>query len=106
MSYRFNVKVGKPKDMDALKNGTRAGKAQDFLCLFSGVPIPRSYIRDEGKAGRLGFRLMAIVVEGDRGRVLLSPTATAEEIAESASALTVVDQLAKRFSLFLHPPER
>ena len=71
--YRFTVKVGAPRNADALKNGTRAGKAQDFLCLMSGVPVARSYVRDEGKAGRLGARLMAVVAEGDGGRVYLSP---------------------------------
>ena len=29
----------------------------------------------EGKAGRMGARLMAIVAEGDRGRIYLAPTA-------------------------------
>ncbi len=67
--YRFTVKVGKPRDPEGAKNGTRAGKAQDFMCLISGVPIARSYIRDEGKDGKLGSTLMAIVAEGDRGRV-------------------------------------
>ena len=51
--YSFTVKMGKPKDVEVAKNGTRAGKAQDFLCLMSGVAVRRSYIRDEGKAGRL-----------------------------------------------------
>ncbi|MGE5358290.1 MAG: hypothetical protein ACM3NQ_04680, partial [Bacteroidales bacterium] len=36
----------------------------------------RSYIRDEGKAGRLGSRLLAIVAEGDAARIYLSPTLT------------------------------
>ena len=29
------------------------------------------YIKAEGMAGRMGARLMAIVVEGERGRILL-----------------------------------
>jgi putative DNA methylase len=74
--YRFTVKMGKPKDAEAAKFGTRAGKAQDFLCLMSGVPIPRDYVREQGKAGYLQERLMAVVAEGDRGRVYLPPTAT------------------------------
>jgi putative DNA methylase len=102
-SYRFTVKVGKPKDAELLRNGTRAGKAQDFLCLLSGVPIPRGYIRDEGKAKRLGSRLMAIVAEGDRGRILLPPTAADEEIADSAGALALVDQARKTFLSTLTP---
>jgi putative DNA methylase len=76
--YRFDVKVGKPQDIEAAKKGTRAGKAQDFLCLLSGVPIPRSYIREEGKAGRLGTRLMAIVADSDRRRFYLPPAPSDE----------------------------
>ena len=33
------------------------------------------YIKAEGKAGRMGARLMAIVAEGERGRIYLPPTA-------------------------------
>src|SRR5207248_2800954 len=58
--YRFAIRHGRPPDMEAAKRGTRAGKAQDFLCLLSGAPVPRTYIRQEGKAGRLGVRLMAV----------------------------------------------
>ena len=96
-TYRFVVRVAKPKDMAALRNGTRAGKAQDFLCLFSGVSIPRSYIRDEGKAKRLGARLMAIVAEGDGGRVILSPGAADEELADSAASSDIVGEARETF---------
>jgi len=79
--YRFAVKAGKPKDADAARNGTRAGKAQDFLCLMSGVPISRSYIRQEGKARRLGATLIAIVAEGERGRIYLPAVKEHEDLA-------------------------
>ena len=36
--------------------------------------MPFEYLRPEAKAGRMGARLMAIVAEGDRGRVYLAPT--------------------------------
>ena len=41
---------------------------------MSGTPIAGDYIEAEGKAGRMGARLMAIVAEGERGRVYLPPT--------------------------------
>ena len=63
--YQFTVKVGKPPDA-AAKAGTSAGKRQAFRCLMSGIPIPYVYIRNEGKARRMGARLMAIVAEGDQ----------------------------------------
>jgi putative DNA methylase len=63
------------------KFGTRAGKAQDFICLLTKTPIPRPYVQSEGKAGRLGRRLMAIVADGNRGKTFLSPVPDHETIA-------------------------
>ena len=40
----------------------------------------------KGKAGRMGARLMAIVAEGERGRVYLAPTAEMEAMALKAQA--------------------
>ena len=34
--YRFTVKVGKPKDAEAAKNGTKLSRGRKFLCLMSG----------------------------------------------------------------------
>ena len=39
------------------------------------------YNKSEGRAGRMGDRLMAIVAEGQRGRVYLPPTEEMEEVA-------------------------
>ena len=83
--YRFTVKVGKPKNADATKLGTTAGKRSAFRCLMSGVPLTYDHIRAEGQAGRMGTRLMAIVAEGDRGRVYLSPTLEHEAAAQKAT---------------------
>lgn len=83
--YRFTVKVGKPKDAEGAKRGTKSGSSgSSFLCLMSGTPMPFEYLRPEAKAGRMGSRLMAIVAEGIRGRVYLSPTPEMEAIALSA----------------------
>jgi putative DNA methylase len=82
--YRFTVKVGKPKDAERAKTGTAAGKRSAFKCLMSGVPITYDYIRAEGKAVRMGARLMAIVAEGERGRVYLAPTPEHEAAALKA----------------------
>jgi putative DNA methylase len=84
-SYRFAVKVGKPKNADAVKNGTKANeRGANFVCVMSATPIAADYIRSEGKAGRMDARLMAIVAEGDRGRVYLTPAAEHEAIAREA----------------------
>lgn len=82
LSYRFAVRVGPPPD--SAKGGTTAGKRAAFNCLMSNVPVDYKHIRAEGKAGRMGAKLMAIVAEGTRGRVYLDPTPEAEAIAASA----------------------
>ncbi len=102
--YRFVVKVGQPEDVDAAKAGTSAGKRQAFRCLMSGVPIPYGYIRNEGKAKRMGERLMAIVAEGDRGRVYLAPLPEHEEIARQAKPTWKPDcELPKKHRNFQGP---
>ena len=80
--YHFIVKAGVPPE--SAKNGTTAGKRSAFLCLMSSVPLTYEHIRAEGKAGRMGARLMTIVAEGDRGRVYLGPTPEHEAVANNA----------------------
>ncbi len=82
-SYRFTVKVGKPKDAEAAKNGTKLSRGS-FRCLLSSIPIPYAYIDDEANAGRMGEHMMAIVAEGAHGRVYLPPTDEMEKVARSA----------------------
>jgi putative DNA methylase len=82
--YRFKVKVGKPADPEAAKNGTKLARGANFRCVMSGTPISGDYIKAEGKAGRMGARLMAIVAEGDRGQVYLAPTPEHEAAARKA----------------------
>ncbi|MGH6831397.1 MAG: DUF1156 domain-containing protein, partial [Methyloceanibacter sp.] len=79
--YRFTVKVGRRKDAEGAKSGTKLARRANFQCLMSGTPIAGDYIKAEGRAGRMGARLMAIVAEGVRGRVYLPPTEAMEEIA-------------------------
>ncbi len=83
-SYRFTVKLGNPQNFEKAKLGTSAGKRAAFRCLMSDTPLPYNYIRHEGKAGRMGARLMAVVAEGKRGRVYLAPTSFHEELAKEA----------------------
>ena len=79
--YRFIVKAGKPPE--SAKNGTKLARGS-FRCLFSDVPIQYEYIDGEANAGRMGERLMAVVAQGDRSRVYLTPTLEMEEVARSA----------------------
>lgn len=82
--YRFTVKMGKPKHVEAAKKGTKLARGANFQCVMSGTPIVGDYIKAEGKARRIGARLMAMVAEGERGRVYLPPTEAMEGIAHQA----------------------
>ena len=81
--YRFVVRIGKPQNVTAVTNGTKLNGA-NFRCLMSGTPIGPEHIKTEGKGGRMGSRMMAIVAEGERGRVYLPPTEEMESIARAA----------------------
>jgi putative DNA methylase len=81
--YRFTVRVGQPKDAEAAKSGTKLSRGANFKCVLSGAPIEGEYIKSEGRAGRIGVRLMSIVGEGDHGRVYLAPTPEHEAAART-----------------------
>ena len=80
--YRFEVRVGIPPA--AAKAGTKLTRGPHFRCLVSDAPMTGGHIKAEGKAGRMGARLLAVVAKGDRERVYLSPTEAMEEAARRA----------------------
>ncbi|BDT58112.1 hypothetical protein MasN3_16060 [Massilia varians] len=81
--YSFKVVHGVPTDQAEL--GTKAkGRGSNFYCLLSGSPINADHIRTEGLAGRLGYRLLAVIADGGRGKIYLAPTADDETIAKTA----------------------
>ena len=80
--YRFTVKTGTPPKEAA--GGTKLARGANFKCLVSDVTIEPKYIYSEAQQGRMGTKLMAIVAEGQRGRVYLNPTIEMEQIALSA----------------------
>jgi putative DNA methylase len=55
--WRLTISDQKPAVVSTI--GRRGGK-----CLIGGAPISLEYIRDEGKAGRLGTRLVAVIADG------------------------------------------
>lgn len=82
LTYSFECRRGRlsKASRERLKVGTRSGKAQDFVCVYTGTPVTREYVREQGKAGNIHERLMAVALEGDRCRVYLDPKhATAPE---------------------------
>lgn len=81
-SYSFAVKPGMPPE--SATNGTKLTRGANFRCLVSDTPIEPKHIYAEANAGRMGAKLMAIVAEGARGRVYLTPTSEHEAIALQA----------------------
>ncbi len=78
--YTLQVRFGKqPKDAIG---GTvvRTGGT----CIMSQTAMPFKYIREEGKSGRMAQRLMAMVAEGKKGRVYLSPSQEMVDMAATA----------------------
>jgi len=80
--YHFSVELGAPPPESA--HGTKLARGANFKCILSDTAMESDYIKSEGRAGRMGVKLMGMVAEGPHGRVYLSPTADMEAIAESA----------------------
>ena len=86
--YRFEVRTGPPPE-SAVKGTKTGGSGSSFYCLLSGAPMTFAYLRETAKSRGMGARLLAIVCEGDRERVYLSPLPEHEAIALSAQAQDV-----------------
>lgn len=63
---RFVVAPGK-----ATQDGTV--NRRGATCVHCGAPIAFDHIREESREGRMGAKLMAIVAEGQRGRIYIAP---------------------------------
>lgn len=83
-TYRFELKAGMPENRDAISAGTKLGKG-GFRCLLTGTPITFEHVRAEGQAGRMGYKLLAIVAQAKRGRTYLAADPFQEELARSAN---------------------
>jgi putative DNA methylase len=80
--YRFEVRSGTPPSW--AKNGTKLARGANFECILSKTPIDDKYIKSESMAGRMGMRMLAVVVEGKDRRLYLPVTKADEEIAKQA----------------------
>lgn len=89
--WRFEVRTGRlgKADEDRLKKGTKTGRGSNFTCVLTGTAINADHVKAEGMAGRMGARLIATVVEGNRRRTYLSPNFDQEEIPDSVGAVDI-----------------
>ncbi|MFM8474803.1 MAG: DUF1156 domain-containing protein [Planctomycetaceae bacterium] len=78
---RFRVAAG----IGASRPGNVNRRGAD--CLICGASIPLEHIRNEAATSRMGQAMMAVVAEGHRGRVYVSPTK--EQMAAAAGANTI-----------------
>ena len=90
----FAIGHDKSKGPAAASDGT-VGR-QGATCVACNSAVELNYIRAEGRAGRMGQQLMAVVVDGDRRREYLPPSATdLDRISPSEPAWEPAGTLAK-----------
>ena len=77
---QYEIGHGMAGGPNAEENGTV--RRNGATCLACGSAVGLEHVRAEGKVGRLGAALVAIVAEGDRGRVYLPPNDTHRHAAD------------------------
>src|SRR6185295_18847530 len=78
LGFEIRSGDGSPPPRTVTRRGAR--------CLFCGQEVPLAAVRAEGRAGRMGVRLMALVADTERQQTLFLPPSREQE----AAALAVV----------------
>ena len=68
-------------------------RGANFQCIKCGENASGKYVRQEAQAGKLGRSLMAIVAEGERGRIYVSPNTEHVMIADQSNPTWKPEQL-------------
>ena len=79
-TVRFKVKTGDGVPPEP----TQVGRGARFRCLVCHQDSPEQHIKNESMTGEMASQMMAIVAEGHRGRIYLSPSEEHIKVAESA----------------------
>ncbi|KWW97477.1 hypothetical protein TH66_17730 [Carbonactinospora thermoautotrophica] len=74
--------IGHDASKAPTKNNDGTVRRTGAVCIGCGSAVPLAYIREEGKAKRIGTQLMAIVAEGKRRRIYLPPNEEHERAAD------------------------
>ncbi len=107
-TYRFEVRTGVPTEEEktSATRGTKESRGASFRCLLTGAPIPAAWIKEEGRAGRMRCRLLAIVVEGRRERLYVAPSDSHEAAAElRETAVSQLNQAISENPRWFSPPD-
>ena len=75
------------------------------VCVACSTAVPLTYVRAEGKGGRMGAQLMAVAAEGNRRRVYLAPTAEHEQAAQVPRPEEVPDTVIPNNPRYLTTPK-
>ena len=78
-TVEFEVKIGDGVPPEP----TKIGRGARFRCLVCHHSVAGRHIKAQSMAGQMGTQLMAIVAEGDEGRIYLSPSEEHSKVAES-----------------------
>ena len=81
-NYHFEIRSENHGNKGQAPDGT-IGR-QGGRCIVTKTAMSLKYVREQGKLGKMSQRLMAVVVEGKKGRVYIPPTRQQEELALSA----------------------
>lgn len=84
-TIRFEIQTSKSK----VQNQTGTVDRRGARCLVCETLAPLDQVRAEGKAGRIVPQMMAIVAEGDRGRIYLAPNTEHARVAGKAEPKNV-----------------
>jgi putative DNA methylase len=86
-TWRFRVRLGAPPDREAVRAGTKTHpKRWRFRCLLTGAPIDENYVMEQGQAGHMYRRLVAIIADAGRRRLYLPAEERSESVASAAVA--------------------
>ncbi len=102
-SYSFTIHLGKPSEDSKTKvsSGTKTGRGV-FKCILSNEPIDAKHMKEEGNRHRIGHVKLAVIAEGTRQRVYLSPLATNEPLLQRSDFLD--DLACPEISGYFNPP--
>lgn len=91
----FEVRTGS----GAPSIGPKIGRGGSFRCVVCGQTSAEDYIKAQGIEGRMGVQLLAMVADGHRGRIYVSPSEEHERISQAVE--TSPEEL--REELSTHP---